>query len=731
MTFVRKQTKKALALIFTTSLGLLPLSALEAADGTPIILTSESGPGATIVIEQDAPELTRAAAEKLAHYIEKISGTRLSVVHTAEDSQTESIIWVGAHQELAKRHAGLDFSVALPEESLIQSAGKDIIILGRDKVGEDGMQLEAATNLAVSSFIEEQLGVRWLWPGELGTDIPKNRKIQIEPLSIRYTPQVHLRRFNMTNYRRLYNSLNSKSKKGASRASREEMAQVISAEWAREKDRETREWLNNHRNDAPPTGARANAIAGSMADYRNRHAFREWYERYGAEHPEWFALQPDGTRTPYPTKEDVKMCISNPGVAEQWVKNAKKFFEENPYTTTFESGENDQGWQGYCVCKECLAWDNKKAEMLEQNLRWKGKSEPSYALTDRYAKFWNIIAKKLKEEIPDRDVNVATYAYHPTRPAPTIKLEPNIIPAFVGIERRFYSLNSQANTLDQRRIWKEWWQTVGQREALVWRPNMMARSMGLPYIFTKRHAENMRFMADHGLVGVSFNSTTSYWATEGPQLYLVAKLLWKPKADAQEILDDYYKRAFGAAAPHMASYFQVYEDVFSRLAEEYGKYGYSVLSDPPRLFRESRPGSQKATGRLGQEGVKRNLEIEKKAEAYLKEATAAVAEGDPVYRKRVEFMKVGFAYTQAQLDSIEAMNAFIKSGTDENRKRAEEAAARRLTILRENVDSYALNYLQSLILFDKHPEYLGPPEKADPNLDRKKEEEKLTQDLEA
>ncbi len=732
MSLLKTSSRKALAPLLGAAFTLLPLTSLTAAAQETIVLTSESGPRATILIDREAPELTREAAEKLALYISRISGAKIAIAHETSEVQTPSIIWVGAHRELAERHANADLALTQPEESLILTEGNDIILLGSDKLGSNGKQSEAGTYLAVTTFIEEQLGVRWLWPGELGTDIPSKPEIAIAPTSSRYTPQLHLRRINMTNFMRAYQRKSGAEKrKGLSKRSQEEIQQHVSdpVAWLKEKDRQTREWLNHHRIEAPPTGSTPNAVAGSLASYQNQHAFRDWYDRYGAAHPEWFALQPDGTRDPYPTRRDVKMCVSNPEVAEQWVQNAKQYFLANPDATTFAAGENDYGWQGYCVCKDCLAMDNKKAEPLEQDIRWAGSSKRSYALTDRYAKFWNRIAKRLKEELPDREVNVSTYAYHVTRPAPTVRLEPNIVPAFVGMERRFYHVNSQANTLDQRRIWKGWWEAVGQRNAIIWRPNLMARSIAMPYTFTKRHAENMRFMADHGMLGATFNSSHSYWAVEGPQLYLMAKMLWNPRLDADALLRDYYQRAFGPAAPHMASYFQVYEDLFTRLTEEYGKYGYSVMADPPRLFRESRPASEKPTAGLGKEGIRRHHRIEDQAAAHLAKAKEAASGADPVYARRVEFMKVGFDFIQAHLDCIEAMNDFTDDPSDKNRELAEAAAERRLAILRENADNFALNYLEMLLLTEKHPDYLGPPNKAPRN--RKKKEKALIQDLEA
>lgn len=692
---------------------LLSLCMVNSIHALGVVLVSESKPVTTIVVAEDAPQLTTQAAGKLAHYIREISGAEPAIVHNPQEVETAGIIWVGPHPAMATRYPTVDLALNHPEETLIRTLGNDVLILGRDVVAEDGIQIEAGTNLAVSSFIEDQLGVRWFWPGKWGTDIPQQPTLRIPSVSVRYAPQLRLRSLTLPNYQR---QLTAKIR----RKMRKHVDDPI--EYVRQKDLDTREWQNHHRGDSRSTGSSfVYPLGGSWSAHRTStgHGFNRWYVEFGKEHPEWFAMQPDGKRTgtdgtaPYPDRYNVKMCVSNPEVVEQWVKEAARRFHANPHATIHNAGDRDKGWQGYCLCPDCLAMDNPRAESLEQDILWKDESRSFYALTDRYAKFWNKLAQRLKEEFPDRDVNVSISAYHVTRPAPTIQLEENIIPIFVGLERRFYLRNTKEHTLDQRRIWKGWWEAVGKRNRLIWRPNMMFRNLSLPYIFTRRHAENMRFMADHGLAGVITDSgiSGSSWATQGPQLYLAAKLLWDPRADEKAILADYYRRAYGPAASYIEQYFQLFEDLYARAADQYKEVGYNMYQDPPRLFREIRLDSRPATGRLGREGIRRHRVIEDQAEALLQQATAAVASSNEKYRERVEFVKTGFAFIQIQLDCIEAMNDFREKPSEENRARAAAAIAQRETVLEANLDNFAFNYVNLQQLIDQYQQHLGSPEK--------------------
>ncbi len=711
--FIRRISSIALSGICLAA----PFAAEAKESAVKLVVNRE--PMVTIVMAKDAPEFSLKAAESLKTYIQKISGADVVIVNDPTKVATPGKIWVGSHPDLAKAHPDVKLDFSNPEETLIQTSGPDLILAGRDRVGANGSQLEGGTNLAVMAFIEDQLGVRWLWPGDLGTDIPKEESIQVAPMAQRYTPQLRLRWINMANAGRDYRSMND--------AGRANMAKGISnpEQWVSEKDRATRQWLNNHHIDAPPTKEAVNCMAGSLGNFRARHVSYGWYERYGKEHPEYFAMQMDGTRTPYPAPPYAKLCVSHPAVADIWIKNAKAFFESNPDATTFEAAENDRGWEGYCVCENCLAMDDKNGEILERNLKWKGVEKPFYSLTDRYTKFWNQIARRLKQEFPGRDVNVSTFAYHPTRPGPSIKMEENIIPAFIGLERRFHNRNSQEHTLAQREMWRKWWEAANRRNVLIWRPNIIYKNLGLPYIFTARHAENMRFLADHGLAGIYFGNSGGHWAIQGPQLYLHAKLAWDPKKDYKQILADYYERAFGPAAPYVAQYFQLFEDLHIKLAEQYKGQIYSIYADPPRLYREARQDDQPATARLGREGVVKNRQVEEKAAALLAQAENAVANGGKIYQDRVAFLKVGFAFIQAQLDSIESGNSYVESPTPENKAKFDQAVARRDALLLSQINTPAVNAMNIW------REWAGAQPKVIPAKKRQKEEKKLINDLEA
>ena len=146
------------------------------------------------------------------------------------------------------------------------------------------------------------------------------------------------------------------------------------------------------------------------------HAFGDWWARFHETHPEYFALQPDGTRSGYPKPGNAKLCHSNPGVWKRWLLDVEERLERDPNLTVFNASPNDGFNSGHCVCKGCRAWDHPDGEKLR--FYWEGVTRDDVSLTDRHLTFANLVARKLKEKYPGKDYYVSMLAYGNWRPVP-------------------------------------------------------------------------------------------------------------------------------------------------------------------------------------------------------------------------------------------------------------------------------------------------------------------------
>ena len=190
------------SLMKTTFLHFLLISA-SCAGAADLVLAGKDTPAAPIIVFKDAPPRTRDAAVKLAEYVEKISGQRPAVMDGEPSPVPVRAIWIGVQPVVKTLFPKTDFDFQHAEETLILANEKHLVIAGRDRWDpkhmtakgrlstKTGMQQEYGTANAVFSFLRDQLGVRWLWPGE--EDVIQRESIAIAPVELRYHPQIRAR----------------------------------------------------------------------------------------------------------------------------------------------------------------------------------------------------------------------------------------------------------------------------------------------------------------------------------------------------------------------------------------------------------------------------------------------------------------------------------------------------------------------------------------------------------
>lgn len=477
---------------------------------------------APIILPKENTPLMVDAAEELADYIQKICGKKPEIIEGAPSAIPSKAIWVGYQPAIEKLFPGISFKYEYPEEIINVANEKYIAITGRDRwdpknmtipdrTGKNvitGVQQEYGTCNAVYTFIQDQLQVRWLWPGPLGEDIIKNDELIVPAFFYRYHPQIR-DRSGMLHLLRL---VSNKGAKGEHR-------------WARLQRMQLSSFVLN------PS-----------------HAFKDWWKKYGKTNPEFFALLPDGRREPKYSPSDVKICQSNPKVWDQWLKEVEDQLKANPTQTVFSAASND-GWsQGNCTCTECRAWD-------APGFSW---SKP--ILSDRDVTFANTLAAKLKAKYPGKNYYVHIMGYGYSRPAP-VKAIPseNVVVSSVAnfLQRGDGYEDDRTLSMKQYSDWGKVTKNLG------WRPNIgnpAGQTVGMPDVAPHQASEDFKFIARSGCIGLFFDSYWNHWATQGIQYYALAQLAWNPALNIDSLLDDYYLRAYGPAANEMKTYWKLMED---------------------------------------------------------------------------------------------------------------------------------------------------------------------------
>ena len=623
---------------FALALLLAPTFAASAGEW---YLVKDGEPTSRIVIADKADRLVTTAAKEFQYHVREASGAQLPIVRESrvKDGDT-GLVLIGPSRRVAK--LGVDVSKLPREGYVIWPTRGCLIIAGKDKpmisYRNDGktvrrsnddpystLFVQPATLFGVSAFLEEDLGVRWLWPGRLGEFVPRRKTIVVRDGKRRIgQPAAVQRQVRITDSHRLGKRVD----------------RMCFAPWGidrKARERETLVWARRQR-------------LGKGGYFKIAHAFTRWWKKYSKDHPDYFAQQLDGTRN-WPDcwiPEACRLCVSNPAVVDRIVENAKELEARRRRTTNldylaFPACQND-GDCGWCLCPKCRALDppdapkRKHAYVLKgKHGAWIQKKVSLPRLTDRYVNFWNRIGKRFEKELPGKYVGI--FAYNVTASPPVReRYGPNLCCAFASggflAQRRGEGLARLKASIEK-------FHKAGLRN-WYWRPNMMYFDMfGLPLVYAREAGAMLQYAMSHGSMGADVDSWQGHWATDGLNMYVVSRLLWDPSRDVDKMLDDYYA-AFGKAAPHVRAYharLEALRDTMSRERLADKRKRLTLMPDvyTPALLAE--------------------------LDTIMARAKAAAAgDPDPRARERVAFLALGLEYTRLQRAVLALNREFGRTG---------------------------------------------------------------------
>lgn len=578
---------KLLSMLFA---GFLPCLLFGAENSGDNFLVRDSKPVSAIVIGGPRDAQSQSIGP-IVRNIEEMSGAKLPVLMESDlgdvkieegrmiaepaKSKAETFILLG-YGELSKR-MGYDGKAAGPGGVIVETRGNTI---GVFDVFQEG---EVAANRAALVFLEK-LGIRSLWPGVSGKVVPKKSTLSVGALNVHYTPKIGQRRIRMQEGPRNYE---------------EGLALLgISPEEAKELRKKSFE-INPPVEWAAWNGLGGDlGIGGGHAGYGMKGGWKE----HGKSHPEWFALQPDGTRDMRGQDRWIA-CLSNPGLVE-YVANSIIQELNGKAAKPISLAPNDGGNVSPCMCEACKKLDPPDAPKVTLRMFAyagdKGGTNIEYpSLTDRHVHYWNAVAERVNKVVPDQKFVVDAYSYYSSAPVRE-KLSPNLIVRYVP------------SGMD---AWKGW-QDAGAK-LIFWRPNNMHKGyeFGIFKPVTRSDAQKLKAFADSGMIATDMQGIYHNWATQGLEYYINARFSWDPDQSYDAVLDDYCASGFGTAAAAIKKYFNILEQEIVQPDKKEGR-AYPVVSP----------------------------ETAEKLRACLKTAATAVKD-DPDSRRRVEFLRAGLEFT--------------------------------------------------------------------------------------
>ncbi|PAW66419.1 MAG: hypothetical protein B9S38_13695 [Verrucomicrobiia bacterium Tous-C4TDCM] len=573
------------------------------------------------------------AAVELADYLGKAGGVRPQIATETQGGLPEGPrVYVGnckANADIARE----------PEEIVVLTRNGNLHLCGGD-AGPGGMICKG-TLFAVYDFIEGELGVRWLFPGEHGEVVPKRSTITIPELDRREQPRIAKRKLRNV------------------AVSREETFAPVLEKWgvspeawkAAQGEAATGPWHRRMR-------------LGQRIEINGGHAFAGWWERHGGEHPEWFALQPDGTRTQVPERE--RLCKSNDALWDEIARVKIAEFKADPSLLTASISPNDGGKNKFCMCEACRALDPADApkilgdsQLMDPATKLPFAEYPS--LSDRTFTFFNEIAARVGREMPDRDLVAYAYSVYRTVPTKVKQLEPNLIVGYVGM-----NLNEI-----------EAWARIAPK--LFIRPNDLgpAIDLGLPRNNAAWFAEAVKFGVEHKAIGFDFDNGHGNWSAHGLDYYVLCKALWHPDLDVAATIDDYCRAAYGPAADVMRQY----HDALAKISDQ-------VRADPDLGPRK--PHAARLRRHYSGESLK-NLES-------LIQRAEALQGDDPGVKARLQMAADSLTYAQLVTSLLEIAHE-KKSPIYDERLTAVESLLKAKVLTPELAPLHSHRYLRMALAY--------------------------------
>ncbi|MGQ9592104.1 MAG: DUF4838 domain-containing protein, partial [Planctomycetota bacterium] len=473
-------------------------------------LVRDGRPVATVVLAAEPAENARVAAAELRTYIEKMTGAKLPLA-TDEAPPPGPLVLVGASR-LTAEIPGLKVPSGrtkdLREEGFaIRTHGNRLVLAGNDTDPYLG------TRYAVVEFLGS-LGVRWFLPGEFGEVVPRLATIEVGPLDVVERPSFPLRNFW--------------------EHARGNMAAEC-AEWK----------IHNKMN---PRAQEAFGVPGdgSLVGYLPLGEF--------ASHPDWFALERDGTRS------QEHPCTTSEEMAERVAERVKAEARAGKQVSAFAPVDGNPR----CWCERCArvgtGFDGFGANDRDPI--------PESSASNEWFYFVNRVLASVHREFPEHIVATNGYANRDFPPdfPPEVEFNRNrtLTVMFANISACTIHRYDDPKCWQMRRqaqMVRRWCELSDKLWIYNYNYTMLV-GKGTLTPMVHRIRRNIPLLRDWGCIGF-FDQEECDWSLTGlPTRIVRARLEWDADADVDAILEDFFSKWFGPAAKPLSEYYAALEAAF-------------------------------------------------------------------------------------------------------------------------------------------------------------------------
>ncbi len=253
-------------------------------------------------------------------------------------------------------------------------------------------------------------------------------------------------------------------------------------------------------------------------------------EKYGKDHPEYYALI-DGKRQ---VKWQSQLCLTNQEVLKIVIQAVRDELKNRPEARNISVSQND-GFSDYCRCEKCAAIDEREGSHMGSLLT-----------------FVNKVADEVAKTHPQVFIGTLAYTYSrkpPKTMRPRDNVQINLSSCGACQLHAFADASCPKNVafIQDLRGWRRICKNL-----YAWTYNIYFRAPPLPYPNLYTIMPNINSLLDAGVEGVFMQSHAGRWPdTEMAELphYMMSRLLWNPKLNDRELIDEFLNLHYGKAAP--------------------------------------------------------------------------------------------------------------------------------------------------------------------------------------
>jgi len=510
-----------------------------------VTISAEGKSNLTVIVPETASASVRKAAQELQTCLQLATGAELPL---QKDSAVTGSAYISLGSTAQAKAAGVNTQGMADEAYRIVTKNGNLYILGPDTADGGWTKNNGASNgtaHGVYSLLEDYLGVRWLMPGDIGRDVPKQSTITLPAIDKTHTPQFSFRRIT-----HLWDHATSAQQKTIMAwADRQKLGGSVQINY------EHYWWqtLNGNKNMEPDTPE-----------------VRALYKA----HPEWFAMDARGNR-PLPTTKYHKLETTNQELVKFYADRAIAALKATERPITYSLSPTDGGGRWSQSPESKALYDPNPSSLFDPETTASDASMSSLVL-----KWYSDVAQVVAKEYPQGRLAgylYSSYVYPPQKVS--MKLPDNFTPVICGIGTYGYQLYRPDN--QERWKWvmdswakvapRDWYyydlpgQVLRQYEPEVGEANFPG-STGIitpasPDIFNTIFHQLDKSRIKGGI----FYGVPS-WSNAALANYTIAKMHWNPRLNAEEVQKEWLQRAYGEQAG------AIMEQFYIKLNHELGDY---------------------------------------------------------------------------------------------------------------------------------------------------------------